>query len=82
MRTLFLGEGVRGYLFQDTGRAVAVAWAPSSVEAKPVRITDQRVELWDMAGRKRAAQEFTPRGMPAYLVGEGLSAKELAAALR
>jgi hypothetical protein len=82
VRRLHLGEGVRGYLFQDTGRAVAVVWAPKQVEATPVRIADARVELWDMAGRRRAAQEFTPRGMPAYLVGEGLSAKELAAALR
>jgi hypothetical protein len=70
---LALVEGVRGYLFRDGERTVAVVWAPTGAKAKPVRLESDQIQLWDLMGRPQRERRFTPNGTPVYLIGEGLS---------
>jgi hypothetical protein len=79
---LTLGQGVRGYLFSGGGRAVAVVWAPSGVEAQRVALADQRLALWDLMGRPQKDRKFTPGGTPVYILGNGMTEEQFRAGLR
>jgi hypothetical protein len=72
VKRLSLGDGLRGYLFRDGKRHVAVVWAPAG-EPEPVRIEGDKIQPWDLMGRPQRSRHFTPTGTPVYLVSEGLS---------
>ena len=80
-RKLSLGEGVRGYLFQDGKRCVAVVWAGKGAKPRAVSL-DAKLVLWDIMGRPQEVKQFTPDGTPVYVIGEGLTPEKFAAALR
>ncbi len=80
VKRLSLGEGVRGYLFRDGKRHVAVVWAPTT-KPEPIRLADGKIELWDIMGRPQPSRRFTPSGTPVYLVSEGLSDEAFEASL-
>lgn len=71
VKRLALGPGIRGYVFRDDERALAVVWATSDAEPKPIRLADERVAIWDIIGRPQSAREFTPSGTPVYLLASG-----------
>ena len=72
---------MRAYLFRDGKRHVAVVWAPTT-KPRPIRLTDERIELWDLMGRPQPSRQFTPSGTPVYLVSEGLSDEAFESHLR
>ena len=42
-----------------------------------IRLTDAKLQLWDIVGRPQAARTFTPSESPVYIVGDGVSPEEL-----
>lgn len=80
VKRLPLPGEMRGYLFRDGPWAVAVIWAPSRSKPTPVRITNDKLILWDLMGRPQSARQFTPSATPVYVMGE-LSDAAFAAAL-
>jgi hypothetical protein len=76
VKKLAVGDGVRGYLFRDGERHFAVVWAPRSAKPRPIRLTSDKLQLWDLMARPRPAREFTPSGTPVYVVGEGLTERQ------
>ena len=69
VRKLKLPDGPRGYAFSGAERAVAVVWAPSGATARPLRVAGDGAEVWDLMGRRQKARQFTPAGVPVYIVG-------------
>lgn len=78
---LALGEGVRGYLFGDGQRLVAVLWAARGANAPTIRLADPRLQLCDVMARPQRTDRFTPTETPVYLIGQGLSPQQLRAAM-
>ena len=81
-KKLALGRGVKGYLFSEGKRLVAVVWAVQGAKPKPIRLADERLALWDIMARPQKGRQFWPGGTPVYLIAEGLSSEEFAKALR
>jgi hypothetical protein len=77
VKRLRLGDGVRACLFRDgdRDRTFAVIWAPAGVKPKPIRLTDESLQLCDVMGRPQPTRQFTPGGTPVYVVGDGVSEK-------
>ena len=67
-KKLGLGKGVRGYLFRDGDRRVAVVWARRGAKPRTLRLADG-LELWDIMGRPQKTRELVPAQTPAYVVG-------------
>jgi len=82
VRKLALDAGIRGYLFRDGERAFAVVWAPRGAKARPIRLANDKLQLWDLMARPQPAREFTPTGTPIYLLADGLSDADFASGLR
>ena len=82
VKQLALGDGTKTYLFRDGERLVAVAWSTGRASPGTVKMTDPRLQLWDLMGRPQPARQFTPAGSPVYIVAEGLSDETFAAVLR
>ncbi len=78
---LDLGDSLRGYLFQDGPRHVAAVWAPQPGKTRPLEVGNPRIHGLDLMGRPLPGNRFTPGGTPVYLVAEGLSRAEFAAAV-
>jgi len=81
VKRLTLGEGVRGYVFRDGPRTVAVVWAVAGAKTGPIRVSDENVELWDLMGRPQPRRRFTPTGTPVYLISDELTDEAWSAAL-
>ena len=75
-------DGIRAYMFHDTARTFAVVWSPSDTKTKPIELTNEKLEAWDIMGRPMNQRSFAPTTAPVYIVGEGLSAAELEDGLR
>jgi hypothetical protein len=73
VKKLPLDGGVRGYLFRDGTRLFAVVWAPAKARPTPLRLADEKMQLWDLMARPQPARQFTPSGTPVYVVAEGLA---------
>ena len=82
VKRLDLAEGVKGYLFRDGRRSVAVVWAVRGAKTKPLRLADERQGLWDMMGRPQASRRLTPCGTPVYIVAHDLADDAFTAALK
>lgn len=82
VKRLTLGNGIKGYLFQDAERLVAVVWAVGSARPKVICLRSEKLSLWDIMGRKQAMREFAPSGTPVYVVGERVTARDFEAALK
>lgn len=82
VKPLDLGSGVKGYLFRDGARLVAVAWSPGRSQPKPVRLAHDKLELWDLMGRPQSARELTPGSSPVYVLADGLSEEAFTAGLK
>ena len=82
LRKLALGPGVKGYLFGDGTRLVAVVWAPREAKVGAVHLAADKLAAWDMMGRPMAGRQFAPTGTPVYVVADGLAADPFAKALR
>lgn len=82
VKQLALGDGTKTYLFRDGERLVAVAWSTGRARPATVKLTDPRLQLWDLMGRPQPDRQFTPTGSPVYVVAEGVSDETFAAALR
>lgn len=80
VKRLSLQGQMRGYLFREGDRAVAVVWTPSRSKPSPIRLTSDKLELWDLMGRPQSSRQFTPSATPVYVVGE-LSDAEFEAAI-
>ncbi|MFH1267465.1 MAG: carbohydrate binding domain-containing protein [Planctomycetota bacterium] len=80
-KRLALGEGVRGYLFRDGPRSVAVVWATAGAKSGEVRLENDKLQLWDLMGRPQPSRRFTPDGTPVYLLSDDLSPEAFEAAL-
>ena len=76
VKKLSLGKNIKGYLFQDDKRLIAVVWAMRGEKGKAIRINNNKIKLWDIMGRERKNKEFVPEGMPVYLVGSDMTAQE------
>jgi hypothetical protein len=81
VKRLLPGAPIRGYLFHDGKRGVAVVWATAGAKAKPVALSDARLGVWDIVGRPQAVRTFVPNETPVYVVGEGVSSEEFEKAL-
>ncbi len=75
VKRLSLNGGARGYVFHSDERAIAVLWSTADATPEPIRLTDERVRLWDIVGRPQPARELTPSETPIYLVAEGTTAE-------
>jgi hypothetical protein len=73
VKRLSLGAGVKAYLFRDGARMVAVVWSPGGAAQKPIRLADEKIDLWDLMGRRQPIRQFTPSGTPVYLLGGEIS---------
>jgi hypothetical protein len=73
VKRLPLDHGTRGYLFRDGQRLVGVVWNPSKTHAPPLRLADDKMQLWDLMGRPQDACQFTPSGTPVYVIADGLA---------
>lgn len=82
VKRMALGDGIRGYLFGDGERLVAVIWAVSSAEPTTIRLLSQKMHLLDIVGREQAAREFNPSQTPVYIISDGMSAPAFEAALQ
>ncbi len=78
---LALGEGVRAYRFRDGERTVLVLWAPEGVQASPLRLAGNRVQILDLMGRPMGRAEFVPGPTPVYVVAEELSDEDFSRAV-
>jgi hypothetical protein len=56
-------------------------WAPAGAKPKPIRLTSEKMQLWDLMGRPQKSRQLTPSGTPVYLIGQQLSPEALEAAL-
>ncbi len=81
VQRLALPGQVRAYLFREGQRTVAVVWAPLRSKPQAIRLSSEKVGLWDLMGRPQSARQFTPSATPVYLVAEQLSDAQFAAAL-
>jgi hypothetical protein len=82
VQKLALGEGIRAYLFRDGEKPFAVVWAARGAKPRPIRFANEKLQLWDLMARPQAVRDLTPSGTPVYIIGEGLSDAEFAAALK
>ncbi len=73
LKRLSLGQRVKAYLFRNRSREVGVVWAPGGAAQKPIRLVDEKIEIWDLMGRPQPVRRFTPNGTPVYVVGEQIS---------
>ena len=78
---LALGEGVSGTLFRDGKKHVAVVWAPGGKAKRTVRVSRASVAVWDMMGRPSPAATVVVDGTPVYLISDGLTDAQFAAAI-
>lgn len=81
VKRLGLGDKVKGYLFRDGTRLVAVVWATPDAGPKTIRLGSEKLVVMDIMGRQRVAREFTPSGTPLYVFGEDLTPATFEAAL-
>ena len=77
-----LGEGIYAYLFADKNSAVAVVWAPFTKVTKQVKLTGNKLVLWDIMGRPQKTKSFTPGETPFYVVGKGMTPRQVRSAVR
>jgi hypothetical protein len=77
-----LGDGVKTYVFRDGERLVAVLWSTGRAKPRPITLTNDRLQLWDLMGRPQLARQFTPRGSPVYVVAKGVAEDAFAAAFQ
>ncbi len=77
-----LGPDVKGYVFTDKNASVAVIWAPMKKVTQKVNVTNDKVKIWNVMGSPQTARSFVPGEMPMYVIGEGMTAKELEAAVK
>jgi len=82
IKRLTLGDGLRGYLFQDGEQLAAVVWAVDGFRARTIRLRSEKLRLLDIMGRKQAAPELKASGTPVYIVSEGMSVPAFEAALQ
>jgi len=82
IKRLRLGTSVKGYLFRDRQRLVAVVWAVHGADPKAIRLRSEKLQLLDIMGRRQAAREFNPTGTPVYIVSERMSAPAFVARLQ
>jgi hypothetical protein len=80
-KQLSLGAGTKGYLFRDGERTVAIVWATGRAKPATIRLTDDRLQLWDLMGRPQFNRQFTASGSPMYVVATGVSDDKLTAGL-
>ena len=76
VKRLLPDEPIRAYLFRDEHRTVAVIWKASDGESKPITLTNDKPQLWDIMGRPHGPRTFTPDGNPMYIVGQGVSVED------
>lgn len=72
VKPLSLGAAAKAYLFQDGSRLIGVIWSPERAKPEAVRLTNDKLALWDLMGRPQQAREFTPSGTPVYIIAEGI----------
>jgi len=70
VKRLDLGKDVRGYLFRDGERALAVVWAHAGADPRPLELAHRRMQLHDLMLRPQSARRFTPTGTPVYVLAE------------
>jgi hypothetical protein len=76
VRPLLPDEPIKAYLFDDGKRTIGVVWTPEGTAAKPIRLADPKLQLWDLVGRRVESQTFTPGETPVYIIGQGVSAEQ------
>jgi lysophospholipase L1-like esterase len=85
VKKLSLGPAVRGYLFRDGQRLIAVVWSPNRTGVASIRVQQSKIAILDLMGRPQNSgekiREFTPNGTPVYLTADGLSDEAFATAL-
>jgi len=85
VRRLALGESVKAYLFHDGRRfheghrLIAAVWAPGPAPTPLLRLSNDKIQLWDLMGRPQADRQFRPSGTPVYLVADDLTDEAFAA---
>jgi len=72
VKQLPLGDGLKGYLFRDGRRLVAVVWATAEAKPRPIRLASDEMQLWDLMGRPQPSRQFTPSGTPVYIISDDL----------
>ena len=77
-----LHKDVRCYLFADKEASVAVVWAPLKKVTWKVNVTNEKVMIWNIMGVPHTSRSIVPGEMPMYLIGEGMTSKQLEAALK
>jgi len=82
VKQLSLGGGVRGYLFRDGQRLVAVVWAVGNATPREIPVAEDWLELRDIMGRRQEGPAFTPGRIPVYLTAEGASDEQFQRAVQ
>ncbi len=82
VKRLTLGKGMKGYLFRDGERLVAVVWSVSGAGQKAIRLGDRKLRMLDLMGREQNNRQFNPSATPVYVVGERVSVPAFEAAIQ
>ncbi len=83
VRRLAIGEGARCYLFRDGSRLVAVAWRRPDTQQRTLRLADEKMTCCDLMGRPiEGRRSVALDATPFYILADGLSNDEFAAALK
>ncbi len=82
VKRMALDECIKGYLFSDGRRRLAVVWAAGGTKAAEIRLADEKLQLHDMMGRPQTMRKFVPSGTPVFIIGEGLSDEQFQARLK
>ena len=83
VRRLAIGEGTRCYLFRDGLRLVAVVWRRPDSPERTIHLAGEKMSCRDLMGRSMEGQRSVAlRAAPFYILADGLSDEEFAAALK
>ncbi len=82
-RRLSVGEGARCYVFRDGSRLVAVVWRRPDTRQRTIHLASEKMSCCDLMGRPIEGQHGVALdATPFYILADGLSDDEFAAALK
>jgi len=82
VKRLHFDPATRAYLFRDEARLVCVLWSTAAEQGRSIQLSDDRIQLLDLAGRTQQGRTVVTSETPVYLVAEGLTSEQFAAAVQ
>jgi len=82
IKRLPFDPATRAYLFRDEARLVCVLWSTVAEQGQSIQLSDDRIQILDLAGRTLKGRTVVTSGTPVYLVAEGLTSEQFVAAVQ